>query len=683
MRRFALALVLAGCGDTPADTGGPDAPEEAPVAVLGGEEVVFVGEPATFDAGASVASLVEWDFGDGATSADRTPTHTYEAPGRYTVRLTARSADGRTDIASTTRVAVYAPVGTPTSSGRLAYDGARLYAALPDEDAVVVVARGAVEDHIPVCGHPVAVSAVGTRLAVACRDDAVQVWEINGEGGMPSLLVDAPLRWGARPAGVAIDGGDAVVALAGTGEIVRITPLPGGEYERVTLATVPDARGIAALDGTVYAARFRSPETGGLVTRVGDGTTEFTLAADPGPDSDTDARGLPTLLGAVGVRPDGRALVVAGSKANMARGLLRDDLALTHETTTRAALRSIDATTGEALERALFDNRDLVGAVAFTPLGDRLLVAHLGAGVVDVLDPFTLTRLGGFQDVGVGLDGLVTDGETAWVLASIDHQLVAYDLDGDGTELARITLTDAPVDLGARVFHFAGDPRMSRDAYVSCASCHPDGAADARTWDFTDRGEGLRETQALFARPDAGPFHWSANFDEIQDFENAIRDHQAGTGFLADDALTEPLGAPKVGLSAELDALAAYVRSFEPPRSPWRAEDGSFTEAAERGRATFVSAGCDTCHAGAEMTDAAWVDGEPVLHDVGTLLDSSGGRAGGPLTGLRTPSLRGLHASAPYLHDGRAATLEEALAAHGVDPDPDLVRYLLEVEDEP
>ncbi|MFN7143646.1 MAG: hypothetical protein ACK4YP_07725, partial [Myxococcota bacterium] len=367
---------------------------------------------------------------------------------------------------------------------------------------------------------------------------------------------------------------------------------------------------------------------------------------------------------------------------------------LTFETSTRAALRSLDVITGDPLGRALFDNRDRVGAVAFTPLGDKLLVAHLGAGIVDVLDPFSLTRIGGLQGVGVALDGIATDGDTAWVLASLDRALVAYDLRAGNAEveIARVPLLDteplsAELLLGARVFHDAGDRRMSTDAYVSCASCHPAGAMDARTWDFTDRGEGLRDTQALFAMPAAGPFHWSANFDEVQDFENAVRAHQEGDGFLSDaDFATceDPLGTPKAGRSAELDALAAYVRSFaaDVPRSPWRAEDGAWTEAASRGRDTFLAEGCDTCHAGSEGTDAGWDGDSPILHDVGTLLETSGGRAGGPLTGLRTPSLRGLHATAPYLHDGRAATLEGALVAHGMAADGDLVRYLLEIEGE-
>ncbi|MFZ5477404.1 MAG: PKD domain-containing protein [Myxococcota bacterium] len=656
-----MVILLACQGEAPSP-----AEVVAPLAELSGEAVVFVGEPVGFDAGDSAGDTFTWDFGDGSSGEGIEVEHTYAAPGRYTVRLTATSSDGRTDIASATRVAVYEPLATPpTASGRLALLDGVLYAALPDADEIAVVEGGAVVERLATCGHPVSVSAAAGTLAVACRDDAVQLWDTATR----TLREEVPLRWGARPTGVAIDGEDVVVALAGTGEVVRLS----GDA-----VAVADPRALAVAEGVVFAPRFRSPEQGGVVNRVGEG--EFALALDPGPDSDTDARGLPTLLGAVAVRPDGRALVVAGAKANVERGLRRDGLPYTHETATRASLRSIDPVTGEQLARDGFDNRDLVGAVAFTPLGDRLLVAHLGAGVVDVLDPFTLTRVGGFQAVGVGLDGLATDGATAWVLASVDKELVAYDLGAGNAEveLARVALGEA--DLGERVFHFAGDPRMSGDAYLSCASCHLDGGTDARTWDFSDRGEGFRDTQALFSIPDDGPFHWSANFDELQDFENAIRDHQAGDGFVADEDLTDPLGEPKAGLSEELDALAAYVRAFPVPRSPFREEDGAQTEAALRGREVFYAEGCDTCHAGDDGTDAGFIDGEPVLHDVGTLLETSGERAGEPLTGLRTPSLRGLFATAPYLHDGRAATLEQALVAHGVASDAELVRYLLEIE---
>ncbi len=700
-----LALLACHREDAAVTAGAKDV---EPSAILDGQAVIFVGVETMFDAGASAGATFTWDFGDGTTTtfdaADGAHAeHTYTEPGRYTVRLTAASGDGRSDTASATRVAVYEPLTTPpTSSGRLALADGVVYAAVPDADVVVIVEGDRVVDRLAVCGHPVAVSAAGGFVAVACRDDAVQLWNTTTR----ALVWETTLRWGARPVAVTTTAAGAVtVALGGIGEVAQISD--GSVY---SFATAPDAGGLATVGTHVYAPRFRSPDAGGEVYHYSDddpgpSLRTHTLSPDLGPDSDTGARGVPTLLGAVAVSPDGRTLVVAGAKANMDRGLVRDGLALTHETTTRASLRVLDATRGDELLRDHFDNRDRVGAVAFTPLGDKLLVAHLGAGIVDVLDPVTLARIGGFQAVGVGLDGVATDGETAWVLASIDRELVAYDLGGVNGEVerARVPLLDVePLDaellLGARVFHDAGDPRMSADAYVSCASCHPDGGTDARTWDFTDRGEGLRDTQALFAMPAAGPFHWSANFDEVQDFDNAIRAHQAGAGFLSatDFAATQdPLGEPKEGRSAELDALAAYVRSLaaEVPRSPWREVDGAPTEAGLRGRDIFVSSACETCHAGSEATDAGWNEIEPdaspspVLHDVGTLLDTSGGRAGEPLTGLRTPSLRGLFATAPYLHDGRAATVEDALAAHGVVLDTaeaaDLVHYLLELEGAP
>lgn len=660
-------------------------PEADPVV----EAIVYVGETTNLSAGDSVGESFTWDFGDGASGTGAEATHTWAEGGRYTVRLTAANEDGRTDTGDVAVVAVWEPLATaPTASGRLALVDGAVWAVVPDADQLVVVEGDAVVSRLDTCGHPVSISAAPGVLAVACRDDAVELWD----PATRERILTVETRWGARPNAIVADpDGGALVALAGTGELLRV----GTEGSLSTIGTLDDP-GALAWGDQLFASRFRSPSDGGVVLA---GDTTFSLPPDLGPDSDTDARGLPTLLGALALRPDGRALVVAGSKANMDRGLRRDGLALTFETTSRSALRSLDPATGEQLGRAYFDNRDRVGAIAFTPLGDLLLVAHQGAAIVDVLDPFTLTRVGGFQSVGAGLDGLATDGETAWVLASLDRELVAYDLTAGNAqvELARVSLVeeeplDAEILLGAQVFAGAADPRMSTDAYASCASCHPDGGGDARTWDFSDRGEGFRDTQALFAAPSAGPFHWSANFDEIQDFENAIRAFQEGQGFLSDEdfaATEDPLGEPKEGLSPELDALAAYVRSFaeDVPRSPWREEDGSWTEAAERGRVVFAEEACDTCHAGPEMTDAAWVDGEPLLHDVGTLVETSGERAGGTLTGLRTPGLRGLFATGPWLHDGRASTLEDALREHGfaldTDREADLVRYLLEIEGEP
>src|SRR5262249_31223389 len=145
-------------------------------------------------------------------------------------------------------------------------------------------------------------------------------------------------------------------------------------------------------------------------------------------------------------------------------------------------------------------------------------------------------------------------------------------------------------------------------------------------------------------------------------------------------------------VSKELDGLAAYFATFtQVPRSPYRNPDGSFTKEARLGRKIFERADCPRCHSDPDFTDSSM---KGPLHDVGTILPTSGRRLGGPLTGIDTPSLKGDWQSAPYLHDGRAATLKEIFTKYtkdemGVTSDltdvelDQLVRYLQELDDVP
>ena len=99
----------------------------------------------------------------------------------------------------------------------------------------------------------------------------------------------------------------------------------------------------------------------------------------------------------------------------------------------------------------------------------------------------------------------------------------------------------------------AADPRLARDRYMSCASCHHDGGHDGRVWDLSNFGEGLRNTISLRGRGGAqGRLHWSANFDEVQDFEGQIRTLPQGTGLMTDAQFatgtrSQPLGDRKAG----------------------------------------------------------------------------------------------------------------------------------------
>ncbi len=95
----------------------------------------------------------------------------------------------------------------------------------------------------------------------------------------------------------------------------------------------------------------------------------------------------------------------------------------------------------------------------------------------------------------------------------------------------------------------------------------------------------------------------------------------------------------------------------EVPRSPHRSTDGTLPATAAAGETHFLALGCDGCHSGTQYTDSTL----GLRHDVGTLTAASGQRLGQPLDGLDTPTLRGVHGSAPYLHDGSAPTLMDVL----------------------
>ncbi|HWL10023.1 MAG TPA: beta-propeller fold lactonase family protein [Planctomicrobium sp.] len=201
--------------------------------------------------------------------------------------------------------------------------------------------------------------------------------------------------------------------------------------------------------------------------------------------------------------------------------------------------------------------------------------------------------------------------------------------------------------LGKKLFYTANPP-MTRRRWISCSSCHPDGDPDGRTW---QQPEGLRNTQSLFGMKFTHPIHWSADRDEVQDFEHTLRSPLMQGRGLIRGKVNDALGAPNAGLSKELDAVAAYANTHPFKLSP-HAKQG-LTESAQRGKALFFSeaVGCAQCHNN-------WVYTDNKMHDVGTGREDKTELMG---TKYDTPTLLGIYRTAPYLHDGTAATLEEVL----------------------
>jgi YVTN family beta-propeller protein len=221
---------------------------------------------------------------------------------------------------------------------------------------------------------------------------------------------------------------------------------------------------------------------------------------------------------------------------------------------------------------------------------------------------------------------------------------------------------------GKVLFNTADQP-MSQRRWVACSSCHPDGLHDARVW---QQAEGLRKTTAFIGMAHTHPLHWSADRDEVQDFEYTIRSKlMQGAGFLR-GKMQPKVGFHKIeleektsGRSKDLDAIAVYCNSLDFPLSPHILASGKLMPAAERGKKIFFSkeAGCATCHSGPYFTDSSLK--QPFkLHDVGTGRADKSERMG---TKYDTPTLLGVYRGSPYLHDGSALTLRDVVTTQNKD----------------
>jgi YVTN family beta-propeller protein len=679
----------------------------------------------------------KWNFGDGtsdtAWSASPSITHTYANPGTYVVTITVTD-DSQAVRSSSFTQAVYLPAtaNQPTVSSNVivetpASGNPRLWVVNQDNDSVSVF------DTVTLSKlAEIAVGSAPRSIALAPNGT---VWVSNKRGATISVI-DTTLRKvtrtlalprGSQPFGIAMSptGTTAYVALEAGGQLLRFDT---GSYAQTGNVSIGlNARQVSvSADGTVYVSRFITPplpgestatvaptaSTGGEVLQISGSTLgivrTIVLQHSDTPDGENQGRGIPNFLGAATISPDGSQAWVPSKQDNIKRGALRDGTGLNFQNTVRAISSRINLSTQQEdlSARIDHDNSSVATAAVYEPRGVYLFVALETSREVAVLNAFSGAQL--FRiDVGRAPQGLAmsADGRTLYVnnfmdrtvsvlsLASLIDQNV-FDLPTIATLSAVGTekLT-ATVLQGKRLFYDARDTRLARDSYMSCATCHNDGGHDGRVWDMTSLGEGLRNTIALRGRAGMGQgfLHWSNNFDEVQDFEGQIRALEGGTGLMADTDFnagtrSSPLGDRKTGLSADLDALAAYVTSlnaFDP--APARPSATSLSSDAAAGKTVFDSMNCASCHAGRSFTGS----GANTLVNIGTIKPSSGSRLGGPLTGIDVPTLRDVWATAPYLHDGSAPTLEAAVRAHnGVVIDDaslaNLVAYLKEIgSDEP
>ncbi len=257
------------------------------------------------------------------------------------------------------------------------------------------------------------------------------------------------------------------------------------------------------------------------------------------------------------------------------------------------------------------------------------------------------------------------DGKRAYVYNALDFAVSVHQAE-DMKKLSAIKVCDPPKTpewvKGKVLFNTALPPLTSR-RWIACSSCHPDGHSDGRVW---HNPEGLRKTTALFGLAHTHPLHWSADRDEVQDFEYTIRGRLMQGSGLARGAIKRKDGFHPTeleedlsGRSADLDALAIYSNSFEYTLSPHIPSPGKLSTQAQRGKELFFSkeVGCAACHRGSYYTDST-LQKPYRLHDVGTGREDRSEKMG---TKYDTPTLLGVYRTPPYLHDGSAATLRDVL----------------------
>lgn len=629
-------------------------------------------------------------------------SHAFQQAGNYLINVQVRDAHGAqaAGIASVSVLnrLVQTAAGPTSGPMSLARDDDSLWVVNPDNDTVTRLhARNlSTWGEFATGRHPtsVAVAGNGHIWVTSQGDDRIDIFDNRGR-----LQHSIATGYGSAPAGIVMDRQNPVayVALYGKGELVRFNTNNRQETGRLGLGYSVKALALSPDGGRLLAARFISGDDFGEVWDVATQsfslTRTFRLYPSLTEDSLVNGRGLPNYLSSLIVNGDGTRAYVVGKKDNVARGLLNANEDLDDDNTVRTIGMTLDLNNGTELRNARidFDNADSPSALALAPNENYLFVAMQGRNQVFVVNLDGITQqTGGIATqftTGLAPQGLILDRQNLrlFVQNFMDRSVTAIEL---GDFLAGGTINPASTDIitvanerlspevlrGKQLFYNASDGihgneftgRLSAEGYISCASCHLDGGHDGRTYDFTGRGEGLRNNISLQGRGGTrfGNVHWSGNFDEIQDFENDIRDVFRGSGLMNNDdfaATRHPLGAAKAGLSDDLDALAAYVASLGKDslrRSPYRTAGGDMTSDALAGEALFDSLGCASCHRGKAFTDG-------VLHDVGTLRHYSGQRLGEPLPGIKTPSLLSLFDTAPYLHDGSASTLAEIFELAG------------------
>jgi YVTN family beta-propeller protein len=206
----------------------------------------------------------------------------------------------------------------------------------------------------------------------------------------------------------------------------------------------------------------------------------------------------------------------------------------------------------------------------------------------------------------------------------------------EGSLSATLTLGEEAEPDGIRRGELAFfDASICYQQWQSCASCHPDGRADGLNWDQQNDGLGNpKNTKSLLYSHITPP---SMITGIRESAELAVRN-----GILHTLQTQQP-----EALAVDIDD---YLKNLTPVKSPF-VQEYRKKDPRQTGKKLFEQAGCAQCHNGDCLTDLT-------KYDVGSGDGNDAGRA------FDTPSLSEIWRTAPYLYDGRAATLEEVFTIY-------------------
>ncbi|MGR3763309.1 c-type cytochrome [Rossellomorea sp. NS-SX7] len=583
-------------------------------------------------------------------------------------------------------------------------EGTKLYVANLDANTVSIVDAKTkkVENEVSVGKEPVqlALSPDEDRLYVSCRyENKVDVISTDKAEVIDSYKV------GSEPFGLITsqDGKTLYVSNFRESTLMTVDVEEGEVTKTIPVHDRPRTLALTASGNKLYIPHYLNGEISVFDTSREKVVKTIKLADSPDVSNPKASQGIPNTLEQFVIAPDGKTAWVPHLVTNV-------DTKIHFEETIFPAVSVIDLEKDQEIvdeRKELFEeinvqdskNETIIVSnpydVAFQKDGSKAYVVMSGSEDLVVFDlkrggnaTQILRRIKGDNPRGVVLS---KDGETLFVHNAMTHDVASISSGGSSTHsrakmeggnirLIKNDPLDPQIRRGKTIFNSANSDEFAADItgnnWMSCVSCHSDGEVNGLT---LMAGKGPRNVPTNTRASETGVFLWDGSRDDFTDYLLTVQDEMGGMMKYKPGEELPP------EVEAMYDDLFAYLKdpsSLPVPESPYKV-DGKLTSSAKEGKALFEGkASCISCHSGNQFTDSVkavdedgnlTTDNTTYLHDIGTAnnLDiSSEGDARADMTNPRdgksfdTPSLVGVWATAPYLHDGSAKTIEESIKRH-------------------